>query len=167
MIDRFCFLYIIAISLQLSGSLLLLINFGSTKRENLIKEFAKGRLLQMDNNTNKPLYNPESFVDVWQTAFLNKFAFGYIFVGYLTGIFGDIGMNDKVVVAISVSFLFAIETALPHSITRRIRKCCKKLYKPITNDELERLHIEPEVENISNSTIDEILNADIRGDNNA
>lgn len=78
MLNCSVFAYVMAIPLQLSGALLLLLYAFSTKRSNLVKGFAKSRIIYRDNNTSKISYNEQAFVEMCKNIYLNKFAFIYI-----------------------------------------------------------------------------------------
>lgn len=160
--------YIIAISLQLSGALLLLLYAFPTKRDDLIKSFAKSSVIFRDNNTDKIFYNTQAFTDMCKNAYLNKFAFIYILAGYVVGIFGEIGAVNKAMVMLYVLALFVIELCLARFIVRAICKCSKKVNQEITNDELLKLNIEPDIENISMKEIDKLdEKMGSQGDDNA
>lgn len=141
--------YVGAISLQLSGALLLLLYAFSTKRSNLVKSFAKSRMIHRDNNTGEITYNEQAFIDMCKNIYLNKLAFIYIFVGYIVGIFGETGTANKVLVTVYILAFFALELSLAHFTVNAICKYSKKVNKKFKNDELENLGIEPDTESIS------------------
>lgn len=152
MIRFYC--YIFAISFQVAGALQLLVFFVSTKRDNVIKRFAGKTFISRDGNIKKISYDKASFLAEFKTAWLSKIAFGLIAIGYLIGIWGVIEDDKKIsafflIIAITVIVLF-----LSHFIVHIYITKSKKINAEITNDELERLHIEPNIENIS---IEEIL----------
>lgn len=151
------FIYMVAISFQLAGALLLLVNSSSTKRSNLVKGFAKGKMIFRDGNTKKLFYSKEAFVAICQNAYLNKSAFLYISIGYFLGVFGEIDSKDKFVVALCVIILAAVEIAMAYILSKQICKHSENIKKEITNDELLILGLEPDAESISTQRIDEIV----------
>lgn len=159
--------YIAAITLQLSGALLLILNAFSTKRSNLVKSFAKSKILHRDNNTNKILYNKSAFCEMCKNIYLNKCAFVYIFVGYVVGIFGEIGDRKKITALVCIVITSIIILVLSHFAVNVICKYSKKVNEEITNDELLDLGIEPDSENISIKEIEDGWKKHFQGDDNA
>ena len=88
-------IYIIAISLQISGAVQLSLSFVSTKRDNVIRNFIGKGIISRDNNTKTVYYDKKAYKQVFKSAYLNKFSFIYIFLGYLLGIWGTIEKNQN------------------------------------------------------------------------
>lgn len=155
-------IYVIAISLQISGALLLTVFLISTKRDKVIERFAGKGIITKDNNLNKLNYNREKFRDSFKEAYLNKLAFVFIVIGYILGIFGKVDNAEKVMVPIEfiVTILVCISTfifmGLAYSIVKIIVENSKKVNKEITPEELEKLGIKSDIENISNESIDNL-----------
>ena len=149
--------YIVAISLQLSGAILLLINAISTKRESLITNFSNCNFLSRDGNTHEISYNKNAFKKICETAYLNKFAFAFIASGYFAGIWGEIGDSNKCCIAICVELCTAILIFIAYFVVYLIAKYSKKVNAPITNEELEKLGIEPNMESMSSEELQKIL----------
>ena len=80
--------YIGAISLQVTGALLLLLFSVSTKRVDVIRKFGDGGIITYDEETKELNYKEEAFKEAYRTSYLNKISFFYIGVGYLLGVFG-------------------------------------------------------------------------------
>ena len=91
-------------------------------------------------------------------AYLSKFAFLYIAVGYFIGIFATIAAGSKAITAIGVLLFTIVFIALAYLVVRLILKYSKEINCKITNAELEELGIEPDLENISEGEIDKIVN---------
>ncbi len=83
--------YIVSISLQLAGALMLIVFAFSTKRENVIRAFARSHMITLDGNTRELSYNHKAFIETYKTAYYTKISVIFISVGYLLGIFGNIG----------------------------------------------------------------------------
>ncbi|MBD5151789.1 MAG: hypothetical protein HDT16_04665 [Oscillibacter sp.] len=150
-------IYIIAISLQLSGALLLLWKAVSTKRNNLIKSFAKSKVITYDSNTGEIIYNKDAFIETCENAFLNKAAFLYISIGYFLGIWGEIGPdNNKIITAVIIFSISALEIVLTCLVVSIICEHCTKITTPITYDELITLNLDVNQSTISFDEIDEL-----------
>ena len=91
--------YIVSISLQLAGALMLIVFAFSTKRENVIRAFARSHMITQDGNTKELSYNHEAFIETYKTAYYTQISVIFISVGYLLSIFGNIG--DKLLSVIS------------------------------------------------------------------
>lgn len=151
-------IYALSISLQVAGALMLMINSLSTKRKKVIQRFVGHTLIYRDNNTNEITYNENVFRDTYRVAYLSKFAFLYIAVGYFIGIFATIAAGSKAITAIGVLLFTIVFIALAYLVVRLILKYSKEINCKITNAELEELGIEPDLENISEGVIDKIVN---------
>lgn len=149
-------IYILSISLQVAGALMLMINSLSTKRSKVIQRFAGHTLIYRDNNTNEITYDEEVFKNTYKDAYLSKFAFFYIALGYFIGIFATINEELKVILAVGVLILTSVFIALAYIIAGLIIKYNKKINCKISNKELDELGIEPDIENISNDEIERI-----------
>lgn len=151
-------IYVLSVSLQVAGALMLMINSLSTKRAKVIQRFAGHTLIWRDNNTNEISYDEEVFKDTYKEAYLSKFAFLYIAMGYFMGIFAIIDVESKVMIAVGVVILTIAFIVLAYLVVRLILKYNKKITCKITNEELEELGIEPDIENISNDEIEKMWN---------
>lgn len=147
-------IYIISIGLQLSGAIILLIGSVSTKRASIIKQFAGKGIIHRDNNTNELVYNKDAFRQEYKKAILNKFAFGILSIGYLLGIWGEMKFLKKELIMLLVVIVTIAIIGTCYSVSCIVsRKCSNKV---ITNEELLKLNIEPDIENIYNEEIDKI-----------
>lgn len=146
-------IYILSISLQVAGALLLLVYASSIKRENVIKSFSGKGIIHRDENTMEISYNEDAFKEVYKTVFLNKCAFAFIALGYFFGVFGAIEWESKLLVGIIIVALVLIIIVATLFVANQFILHSKEVNKKITNGELERLGIEPDMCNISNQTI--------------
>ena len=149
-------LYILSVSLQVAGALLLMLNVLSTKREKVIRRFVGKGLLCRDNNTNAISYDQNALKAVFQEAYLSKFAFAYIIMGYLFGVFGTIASEYRNIIATAIVAATALLILLSYLVVYLILKFSKKVNREISNEELISLGIEPDIENISNEEINRI-----------
>lgn len=94
------FIYIMAISLQLAGALVLVVNFWNGKLKNTVAKGLKDEesvlhWIEVDEDSQSITYSPEEQQKVANRVLRNRFAFIYIAIGYLLGVIGDRG--DKVI----------------------------------------------------------------------
>ncbi len=151
-------IYIIAISFQLSGALLLVFYSISTKRKNVIKRFAGKCLIYRDNNTNEITYDKDALKIAFRDAWLNKIAFALIALGYFFGVFGEIDEKNKNLIALVIGLLTVMIMILSYFIVTCIIKYSSNINKELSNGELSELGIEPDIESLSNKEIDDIIN---------
>lgn len=159
-------IYIISIGCQISGAIILLLDSFSARRESVLKRFVGRGLVFRDNNTNELKYDEKAFGQEFRVAILNKFAFGFLAIEYLVGIWGNIGCFNKWVVMMSIIAITVFLVVVCYGISCLFAK--NRCKKEITNDELEKFGLEPDIENISNKQIEEIFNnmeGDYQNDN--
>lgn len=152
------FMYVISISLQVSGALLLMINVLSVKREDVIRRFVlSGEIITKNNNTGEIKYNVDKFYDTFKEAYLSKIAFGYISFGYFFAVFSGIEGTSKIIMAIAVLIGCVGFILLAHKIVKIYMRFNKEIKKRITSEELKMLKIEPQMGNISDKDIDDLF----------
>lgn len=149
--------YIFSISFQLAGALLIMTFSISTKKDDIIKDFAKSNFIIQDNIEKKLIYNEIAFLEKYELAYLTKYSFGYLVFGYLLGIFGSVGEENKILVLIGIILLTGIIIIISLYCTRKKIKNLTTDNKKITMDDLKRLGLEATIENYSFDEIDEIL----------
>ena len=150
-------LYIIAISLQVSGALLLLIKYLSTKKENLIIRFKGNGIIIKNNNTNEITFDKEAFRKLYENTLINRWAFGYIFFGYLIGVFGSIDNNcnkEKVIAFVAILLLTIMLTII---IKSGIEKYSKKQCFEVEKETFDAAKVEVDIENIPTKEIDDLF----------
>lgn len=135
-------IYILSIALQVAGALLLMIFALSTKRGNIIRRFVARNLIVRDSDE-KLKYDVAEFKNSFKTAWLSRFSFGYIAVGYLAGIYGELGENRSIV----TMFLIAVATmalmGFAYFVTFIILKLSRDVNKKLTLGELRADNIDP------------------------
>lgn len=149
--------YVVAISLQVSGALQLLLSFVSTNRDDIIRNFIGKGIVSRDNNTKTIGYDKNAYKQEFKTAYLNKFSFAYIFLGYLLGVWGTVEKESKLMATLFIVLITFLILAVSNILIALFVKKSKKVNKEITNEDLERLHIEPDMENISNEEIENMF----------
>lgn len=150
-------IYILAISLQVSGALLLLIKSISTKRKDLIIRFKGNGIIFKDNNTNEISYDKEAFQKLYENTLINRWSFGFIFSGYLIGVFGSVVNNCnkcKVIAFASILLLTIMFTVITKFY---IEKYAKKHCFEITKEDIVEAKIEADMQNIPNNEIDDLF----------
>lgn len=150
--------YVVAISLQVSGALQLLLSFASTKRDNVIRNFIGKGIISRDSNTKIIDYDKKAYKQVFKSAYLNKFSFIYIFWGYLLGVWGTIEKESKSKATIFIILTTILILTISNLLITLYVKKSKKVNREITNEDLERLQIQPDIENISNEEIEKLFN---------
>lgn len=151
-------LYILSITLQVTGSILLMIYLLSTNRKEIIKKFANSNsVIKEDGNTGTIDYNHDEFKDEFKNAYLNKEAFCCIAIGTLMSIFAEKGNVNEWVVCFFIIILVIGIIILSVKIVNKIIDESDKVNQEITKSELDELGITPEFSSISNDKIDRIM----------
>lgn len=151
-------IYILSISFQVAGALLLMTNVLSTRRDNVIRRFIGNSIIIRDNNTGKLEYDHNSLYNTFREAYLSRCAFVEIIIGYLIGIFSkNEGVSNKLlyagaVILITILLIFLSKFIVSIIITRN-----KNVNRVITNEELNSLNLHPTIENLSMDDIDSIF----------
>lgn len=81
--DSQILLYSIALSFQITGSILFIAYSSSLCRISIIRSFAANSFITKDGNTKKIDYNHDAFVSEYRKAYFSKITFIYLFVGRL------------------------------------------------------------------------------------
>lgn len=156
--DKDAFFYVIAVSFQVAGALLLLLYNVSSKRKDIIKNFASTKGCIKVQGTEVE-YDKPRLKEIFKLAYINKMSFGYIVVGYIVGVFGKIGDNTYVPSIILGIVVFAfIFISMGIKIPERILLSKEKRngnFFDITNDDIKELNIK---DTINYATIEDIDN---------
>lgn len=121
-------LYIIAISTQLSGAILLIVQFWSIRIRKGIEENKKKETHVEDGNLILAKTQPTPFEytnNVWH----NRFAFILIALGYLVGIFGSIENTSKIKIMIWVIISSVILVTFLVLIAKKLAKKTEHKYE--------------------------------------
>ena len=130
---------------------MLLLYSVSTKRELVIRRFVGKGLLTRDGD--KVEYNQEAYKNEYHMAYLNKFSFLLIAVGYLINIFGRIEGINKVLVLIGILLSTSLIMFLSVKGTSFLVNHLKANDK-ITNNDLKDFGIKPDVEFMTSEDVD-------------
>lgn len=149
-------IYVISISLQLAGSLLLMMNALSTNRKKVIQRFAGKGIISRDNDTKKINYNTLAFKEIYKEAYLTKISFSFIAIGYFLSVFGSIENINKIYLVVYIVIVTMIIMVVAYFVVNIILKYSKKVNKDIDDEELKTIGIEPDFQNISSETINEL-----------
>lgn len=112
-------IYIIAISLQLAGAELLIMNYWSKPIEKLKKEELE-KEVHVDEET--LFLGGRSENEIMKNIWLNRFAFLMIAFGYVVGIFGDLQNCNKWIVVTGVVVLSIIFALALNSISEKLKR---------------------------------------------
>lgn len=154
--------YIFSISFQVAGAMILLLFTLSTKRLEIIKRFSGTGMIFRDGDTGELSYNENELVNTFREGYLNKFAITYIAIGYFAGIFGEIGQNNRVLIAFCVITFTALILMLTCYLVERVLKKASVVNARITNEELEQAGIEPDMESISGEEIKKTFSRNLK-----
>ncbi len=156
-------IYIISISLQIAGALLLVAYGISTKRDDVIKRFSGKGIIHRDNNTNEVFYNEKAFFQEYKMAYIGKLSFIYILSGYLLGVLGELKDTEstKDIALIIIAVVSLVIMIASNKAVEVILSKSSKVSK-ITNEDLVRIGIEPDIENIPNSEIEKMFNDEFK-----
>ena len=129
-------LYILSITLQVTGSILLMIYLLSTNRKEIIKKFANSNsVIKEDGNTGTIDYNHDAFKDEFKNAYLNKEAFCCIAIGTLMSIFAEKGnVNEWVVCFFIIILVIGIIIFLLPSLIKMIFDMADSIIDPTPSD---------------------------------
>ena len=148
--------YILSISLQVAGALLLIMFALSTKRTRIIRSFGKSNVILKDGNTQELSYDHDSFVEVYRTAYCSKISVIYILCGYLIGVLGEIGDSNKLSIATSILILALFFLGVARIVVHLLLNQAK-VKTPLTYKELEEAGIDSTLNTISYDEIDAIV----------
>lgn len=149
--------YIGAISLQVTGALLLLLFSVSTKRVDVIRKFGDGGIITYDEETKELNYKEEAFKEAYRTSYLNKISFFYIGVGYLLGVFWEIGNSNKWITAGAIFTFSIILLFLTWLVTDMIISKSNVINQKISLEEMKEAGITPDMTSASTEDIDKMF----------
>lgn len=120
-------IYIAAISLQVSGAICLIMNYWGNVTEKVILTYYTGGGLPKSQDDNTVKLKKERLQSCAQAIYMNRFAFICIIFGYGLGVFGEITeKSSKLYVLFAIILMCAILTSLGYIMS--ILKS-KKAYK--------------------------------------
>lgn len=114
-------IYIIAVSFQVSGALLLIVQFWCIKIKKGIEENKKKETHVEGETLVLGKTQPTSF-EYTNNVWLNRFAFVLIALGYLLGVFGNIEMSNRFFILFWIILSSSFLVALFVSISKKLGK---------------------------------------------
>ena len=146
--------YIISVSCQVTGALILVLKCLSTKRRNVIRRFFLNSFSIYSPDSNILNYNHELFEEEYEKAYYNKISFLSILLGYILSPFSDIGSFPRLYVAFFILLLTLIMLFTFILICTLLRK---KGHSKVTMSELIDIGIDVNLSEMSKEDIDEIF----------
>lgn len=167
--DKDAFIYMIAVSLQVAGALLLLCYNVSAKRKDIIKSFADTKgFIQIQNTEIE--YDKSRLKEIFKIAYINKLSFLYIVLGYIAGVFGKIGDNTYILsiilgMVVFTLFFIYIGIYIPKRILLLKEKRNENFFN-ITKEDIEELNISDTFNFTTVEDEDNIMDEDLDADMN-
>lgn len=109
-------IYVVSLSFQLSAGILLLIGNTSTKKESVVQKYYEAHRPIFAEESGV-LNNYEELISVAKVAWINKFAFIYLIVGYLINIFGESPI-EKGMAFVIIAILCTIFTVIAYTVAK-------------------------------------------------
>lgn len=122
-------IYMVSLAFQLSAGILLLIGNTSTKKKSVVQKYCEAHR-PISVNASGSLNNYEELRSIAKVAWINKFAFIYLIIGYLINIFGESPV-EKGMAFVIMAILCAIFTVTAHTVA----KIASKKYKSVNFNE--------------------------------
>ena len=163
--DLLSFIYIMAVSFQVSGALLLLFYNISTKRENIIKNFSNNKWF-IERCGTKITYNKNGLKEIFKIAYINKISFFYIIIGYIIGVFGKIEENTymlSIIIGMIIFIFICFGIYIPKQIML-LKEKKDTTFFDITNDDIKSLNINDTLDFPTEEEIQNMLD-DVFGEN--
>lgn len=149
--------YVLSVSFQLSGAVLLLLYAFSTKRERVIISFFKNSFSVLDGETEALCYDHDAFVKEYMITYSNKIAVFLLCSGYLIGIWGKFEGQNKwlicgIILITTIAIVFVAITGVKLFVSR-----AKKVQRIVANEELESIGISSNMKSLSKKDLDELF----------
>lgn len=116
--------FIISITFQLSGAILLLINNLRLDRKYMIRKYINSspnkNIMTIDETEHKLKYNKENFINEYITVYNNRMSFIYIMIGYLMSIFSEIKDDNRFIIFCSIVLLSFVLILITHAVVKHI-----------------------------------------------
>ena len=158
--------YIISISFQFAGAVILLTSFCGNTKQKIVNEYYSGSNFVYPND-NKIRLNKQKKWKCASTIYLNRVAFAYVAIGYITGVFGDIQSYNRGSVAIFIVAISAILIIVGKVFCVKLSKFLNKEDETITFEYL--INIKPDIdvlEDFTNEDIADIIERAIKKEEN-
>ena len=149
-------LYILSISFQVSGALLLMKYSLSSNREKVIKRFINKNMITKDYDGNI-IYDKKELKETFKIAYLNKLSFLYITLGYLMNVFGKTDDSQLLFVIIGIVFFTLLFMILAYFSVYLIIKFSKNVNDVLTEKEMVKYKIDPNISTITKKEMNDIF----------
>lgn len=146
-------IYIISISLQVAGALLLLRYATSTKRLDVIRSFGGNGIITGNEEEKEISYNHDAFKETYRTAYLSKVAFVFIALGYFFGVFGVIEWESKIAVGATIVVVTYLLMKSTYWCVGKIIDTKDSVNKEITYEELKEAGVKPDLAEVTSNEI--------------
>lgn len=114
--------YIIAISFQLAGAILLLIRFWGNGETTLLKLYYNGGE-EIANIKGTVTLEKKKLRECAREIYMNRFSFLYIITGYVVGVFGDLTLPCKGCVAFTIMIVTGCFMVIAYIVSWLISRC--------------------------------------------
>lgn len=134
-------IYVISISLQVTGAILLLLFNMSCNRDKVIQKFVeeRGSVIGIDDKIN---YDLKSLKAQFEVAYINKMSFLYIALGYLLGIFSEIIDTKKRYIFICVTVATLILIIVSKKIAEKLTTSHDDSFFTITREDIDKTGVD-------------------------
>lgn len=121
-----------------------------------MKGFAQKSIIIREEN--EISYNKEALKKCFKNAWINKIAFILIVLGYILGVFGEIWKVNKILVVVLILIITSIVIFISHLIVSFLIKILPSVNKELTDDEINEIGGEVDIETMSSKDVEEICN---------
>ena len=120
--------YGVSLSLELAGAIILLINFlGNTKKIVILTYFPGSNVAERKND--EIILKKNKLQERARNVYMNRTAFIYIIIGYISGIWSNMGKTNKFAIALMIGIVCFVLTMAGNAISKKIAE--KKFEKDI------------------------------------
>ncbi len=119
-------LFILALSFQISGAILLIIKYWGKTRQRIINEYYPGTGIASNDGENNAVLDANRVRECATGIYANRMAFVFIAIGYALSIFGEKGNAGNIVVLFSTAVTTTILVIIEGKASKLI---AKKLYQ--------------------------------------
>ena len=114
--------YIISISFQVAGALILLVNSLKKGKKQIYASYFANAPKHVFGKDGMVTLEKEKLQEHARKLYIDRVAFVYLILGYLLAVFGDIGSNKKFVTALSVIVCSTLLLGIGNVIGKEISK---------------------------------------------
>ena len=145
-------LYILSISLQISGALILVVDNIIISRDGVIKSIFGHKFLIENDKGDIPDFSDE-YKERYYHSYINLFSFGYIALGYFFGIYGN-SRNEYGICTIGILLLTVVLMGLAFCIANYLKNM---ITNPPKKEDLQRNGIETQISPVKDDEIRQLF----------